>query len=169
MSRATLRVDEVVLAWLAARKDPAGMLESISAHCLDRDGRLGYMLTGEAVCRMDGGSPDDGIDYVDVTSDGILTGMVRDEDVDPALNWAGGVLSIWNGAHRIPETLTAQIAGRRLGEVVTHRLLPENALIGKTTTEGAWLRMHCMNYSVPIEEARAVLKAMSELNEGKKR
>lgn len=168
MSRTTLRVDEVVLAWLGTRRNPAALLEDIMAHCRNRDGRLGYMLAGEAVCRMDGGGLDDDIDYVDVTPDGILTGMVRDEDVDPALHWARGVLSIWNGARRIPVTLTAQIPGRRLGEVVTHRLLPVNALIESTTDDGAWLRMHCLGYSVPIEEARAVLKAVSELNEGNK-
>lgn len=152
MSREIRRIDRTLVAWLGRCEDPANALRTLEGDLARSSPRLGCMVSGNLVRRLDPSRED--LEHVVLRDMGTVTGMILDEECRPAFHWDAGTLSIWNGQDILPMTVLAQVEGRRLGDVIEHHYVCRDAIVVEVVREGAWLRLICQEFSMPIEEAR---------------
>lgn len=166
MSRLVRRVDRAILAWMSERAEAERLLAVIEHRFRDMSGKTGHVLSSSALTVLLDG--DEALTSLQVTEMGTLTGKITDENGDRTIDWDSGDLSIWRGSEILPQTMVAQLPGRRLGEVISHRWAPANALIVDVADKGLWLTLQCQEFSTTIEDAREMLAGMNTEVEGKK-
>jgi hypothetical protein len=152
VSRETRRVDRVALAWISRQPAPTNLLKAVTDHFRRSGGRLGYILTSEAAARMGGGRADDDVQILRLNGGGTLTCHMTDVSNPTRVIWSHGELTLFGPGFAPPATILAAISGR-LGDIVTHPLLPADAVVVSCMETKAGLAMECQEFSVLVAEA----------------
>lgn len=156
-------VDLTLIGWLSRNggHTPVEALDRAVAHFAKMGGRLGHHLAESGLTHALGIHEHDGLIKTlqgrSYGTDGAGTLHARIESADETASWQNGTLTLDRRAHRIPETVLADLVGRRLRDVVDADWLPATARIVDVTDNQINVMLLCDTWIVPLAEARETL------------
>lgn len=151
MTPAITHVDAVLVAYLRERfSDPAAILSAmVKKYQKHQSEIMPYWDVGNGEDIFEG---DNAVENL-VIEQGVLTGKITDEETYPAFVWERGKLYLWKEGINLPLVVMEASTGKKLGQFVSHKWVPNEVIILQTSAHDLWYCVEAGNWNKPIKQA----------------